>query len=104
MQENKIYGKHINGIPLSPSYMVGTLRKNPRGDGYPMQVRNEDGEYEQYSVWERKHFSKGRGRPRLYSDEEREIRKSEYAKRAYLKRKQAKEQWQDNIKDKIKII
>ena len=104
MQDSKLYGKHINGIPLNPPYMVGTLKQNPRGDGYPMQVRNEEGEYEQYGKWERKHFSKGIGRPRLYSDEERKVRKSEYAKKLYLKKKQAKEQWRDNIKDKIKII
>ena len=92
MDSNEYYGKHINGIPINPPYMEGTLRRNPRGDGYPMQARNKDGEYEQYGKWERKHFSKRVGRPRLYSDEERKIRKSEYAKRLYLRKKQEKQE------------
>lgn len=98
---NSYYGKHIQGIPFAPEYQEGILKRNPRGDGYPMQVSNKEGEVESYGKWEKKHFSKAKGRPKLYTDEERKQKRREYSRERY---KLKKEKERKEFEDRIKII
>jgi hypothetical protein len=86
MSENKIYGEHFMGIPINPPYLEGTLVRNNKG--YPPRVRNKEGGTEPYGKWEKKHFSKGIGRPKKYhSEEERRMARSMYARKAYANKK-----------------
>ncbi len=87
---NPYYGLHIQGIPFNPTYQDGIMVRNPRGEDFPHQVLDKNGKQEQYSRWEKKHFSGDKGRPRLYTDEERLERKRESARKYYLNKKRSK--------------
>lgn len=90
VSENVYYGKHINGIPFNPGYQDGMLVRNPRGEEFPHRVYNKEGKVVQYSRWERRNYSKAKGRPRIYTDEERLERKREASRNYYFKKQQEK--------------
>lgn len=101
--DNKIYGEHYLGIPVNPPYQNGVLKRNPRGEDYPMQAVGKDGKTMRYSHWEREYNAKPRGRPKKYeTDEDRRIARREYSRRAYLKKKQQRQEKEDGLAERIR--
>jgi|14_taG_2_1085336.scaffolds.fasta_scaffold17597_4 hypothetical protein len=88
MENNKIYGKHIAGIPIFAPYEAGVLVRNPRGEGLPPQVKTKDGTVA-YNKWEKKYFANTKGRPKKYhTKEERAEAKRALAKKYYQQKKE----------------
>lgn len=106
MGSNKIYGKVYFGIPLNAPYDDGILVRNKNNP--VLQVKDKEGKTVPYHKWEKKHFSKDRGRPIKYNDEQRKEMRKVYAKKYYDKKKarerEKKELEREEFIKRIKII